>query len=658
MMKRLSLLIVLAMLLSLSAQASAETAQYQEAPMLAEQVAAGTLPAVADRLPETPKLSDEITDEYLTMEIGNYGGTLRLITPDVNWDPDVFIGQNEAFLTMRSTTSGEITPNIVESFEMNEDNTVFTFKLRKGMKWSDGEPVTMDDVAFTINNVVFNEELTPVLPAWLRDGGSSEGDPFTFEVIDDSTFTFTFKQSYGGLAVELSVGGWKGYTELLKPSHYLKKFHIDYAVEEHGSLEAYYEFIKPFAQIIGYDDPTAEGVWMYVFNQIDMTNWELTDPNDALTTVKFPGLIDSNFPLLYGWMMESSENNVTTWVRNPYYFKVDAAGNQLPYIDRISSTYVESIDIQQLEYVSGKADFGRENATLDNISLYREAKDTANITAYVTPMHVIPTDILLNMTYGLDSTGAVKDDPDSQAWQEVVNDVRFRQALMYAVDANEILDAVYSDLGKVNPSYECTGDVEKANALLDEMGMMDIDNDGYRETPSGQKFQWQIWNANEATDIIPVVELVVDFWQDIGLKAIGYTTDSSLLSTSQGANEIPMRVMWTTTTALWYYDRYWSMGTWAPLWNAWRGGAEGGVEPAQDVKDFIAMGDSLFTVDPGTAVGEVVPAMDDWMSQHLYIIEPLIDVEQCVIINSDIGNVPTGGCGISWNFEFEQMFYR
>ena len=334
------------------------------------------------------------------------------------------------------------------------------------------------------------------------------------------------------------------------------------------------------------------------------------------------------------------------------------AGNQLPYIDQITSTYVESIDIQQLEYVSGKADFGRENATLDNISLYREAKDTANITAYVTPMHVIPTDILVNQTYGLNSDGTVKDDPDSQAWQEVVNDVRFRQALMYAVDAQEILDAVYSDLGEVNPSYECTGDVDKANALLDEMGMKDLDGDGYRETPSGKAFQWQIWNANEATDIIPVVELVVDFWAQVGLHAVGYTTDGSLLSTSQGANEIPMRVMWTTTVALWYYDAYWSVGTWAPLWNAWRTDAEGGLEPPQEVKDFFALGESLFTVDPATAVAEVVPQMDDWMSAHLYIIQPLVNVEQCLIINSDIGNVPTGGAGIGWNFSFEQFYYK
>ncbi len=656
MMKKLSLLIVLAMLLTLTAQVSAESAQYGEAPMLAEMVAAGTIPAVADRLPDVPKISDEILDEYLTPEIGNYGGTLRLITPDVNWDPDSFIGQNEAFLTMRSTTSGEITPNIVESYEANEDNTVFTFKLRKGMKWSDGMPVTVEDVAFTVNNVIFNEELTPVIPAWLRDGGSPDGDPFVFDVIDDYTFTFTFKKSYGGLGVELSVGGWKGYTELLKPAHYLKKYHIAYAEEEHGSLEAYYEFIKPFAEIVGYDDPTAENVWMFVYNALDMTNWELTDPNDALATIKFPGLVDANFPVLYGWMMESSADNVTTWVRNPYYFKVDAAGNQLPYIDRISSTYVESIEIQQLEYVAGKADFARENATLDNISLYREAKD-ANITAYVTPMHVIPTDILINMTYGLNSDGTVKDDPDSQAWQEVVNDIRFRQALMYAVDAEEILDSVYSNLGKINPSYQCIGDTEKANALLDEMGMMDIDNDGYRETPSGQKFQWQIWNANEASDIIPVVELDVNFWGDCGLHVIGYTTDGTLLSTSQSANEVPMRVMWTTTTALWYYDRYWSFNSWAPLWNAWNNGGEGGLEPPQNVKDFLALGSSLFTVDPATAVGEVVPAMDAWMSSNLYIIQPLIDVEQCLVINSDIGNVPTGGCGISWNFEFEQMYY-
>ena len=93
--------------------------------------------------------------------------------------------------------------------------------------------------------------------------------------------------------------------------------------------------------MLGYDDPEAAGVWTYVFNQVHVVNWELTDPNDCLTSKYFEGLIDQNFPVLYAWIMESDDSNVQTYVRNPYYWKVDEDGNQLPYIDRVTSTYVE-----------------------------------------------------------------------------------------------------------------------------------------------------------------------------------------------------------------------------------------------------------------------------------------------------------------------------
>ncbi len=665
-MKKLSWLLALAMLVSVMSFTASAEGTYSQSPLLDEAVASGTLPAVEERLPETPKIADEILPEYLDYESGNYGGTLRLVTSVVNWDADGFVGNNEALLTMESTASDVITPNIVESYSANEDNSVFTFTLRKGLKWSDGTEVTMADFEFAINSFVFNEELTPVVGAWMRDGGRADGQPFTFTVVDDTTFTLAFNESYGGFPVHLSIAGWKGYTELLKPAHFLKQFHPDYAEEIHGSLDAYYEFIKPFAAQMGYDDPTADLVWTYVFNQADMTNWELTDPNDALTSVFFAGLIDQNFPVLYPWVMQNSDGGVTTWERNPYYHKVDADGQQLPYVDYVTSTLVEDMEMVQLKYMTGEADFGRESATIDNISLYRENEATAGITAYVTRMHVNPTDVSINVNYGLNVDGSVKEDADSQAWQEVVNDVRFRQALMKAIDAEEILDAVYSGFGEVNPSYDCSYDIEGANALLDEMGMVDVDGDGYRETPSGKPLQWQIWNYAEANDIIPVCELLVEFWSEIGLKATTYTTESTLLSTSQEANEIPMRVAWVHSTQLWHY-KDWFTGSWAPLYQDWvdKGGLSGDLEgsteflaPPQDYQDFRLMIDSLMTVNPEAAVNEVLPQLNTWMSEHLYIIEPLINVQQCVIINSDIGNVPSDGVGISWNFSMEQFFYR
>lgn len=664
-MKKLSWLLVLAMVLSMFAMTASAEGDYAQSPLFDEAVDAGTLPPVEERLPENPRIAKEILDEYLDQEIGEYGGTLRLVTSVVNWDADGFIGQNEALLTMESANSAIITPNIVEDFQISEDNTVFTFKLRKGLKWSDGTEVTMEDFRFGIEDYVFNEELTPSIAAYMRDGGVGSGDPFKFEVIDDETFTITFGSSYGGFAVHLSIAGWKGYTDLLKPAHYLKPFHLAYAEEIHGSVEAYYEFIQPYADAAGLGDATAEGVWVDVFNQIDCTNWELTDPNDQMTSYMFPDLTDKNFPVLYGWVMKSCVGGVTTWERNPYYFKVDADGNQLPYIDYITSTLVENMEMVQMKYMSGEADFGRESATIDNISLYRENEEKANITAYTTSMHNTPTDISLNVNYGLNVDGTVKDDDDSKAWQEVINLPGFRHALAIAIDAEELISTVYNGFGTPYELHGCTHDIEGAKAILDGLGMVDIDGDGYRETPSGLPFQFQIWNYAEANDIIPASELYVEFWSEIGIKAAVYTTESTMLDTSREANEIPCRVSWVHETQLWHYAD-WFEGNWAPLFEDWfaaggLAGEEGAADllaPPEEIQQFHKDVQALFTVDPETAVNELLPGLAEFMAEYQSLIIPITEVQQCVIINSDIGNVPEGGVGISWNFAFEQFYYE
>ena len=119
-MKKLSLLLVLAMLLSvLAALPVSAEGTYSQSPMLDERVNNGELPPVEERLPEVPRVTHEILDEYLDYEDGCFGGTLRLVTPYVNWDSDAFIGMNENLLTMASANSGDITANIVEDYQVN-----------------------------------------------------------------------------------------------------------------------------------------------------------------------------------------------------------------------------------------------------------------------------------------------------------------------------------------------------------------------------------------------------------------------------------------------------------------------------------------------------------------------------------------------------------
>ena len=668
-MKKLSLLLVLALILSCAAFTASAEGEYTQAPWFDAAVEAGELPPVEERLPENPCYIKEVLDEYLDQEVGIYGGTLRFATNSVNWDADIFVSCNEALLTMESANSDVITPNVVESYIVNEDNTVYTFTLRKGLKWNDGTPVTMEDVEFTVNHHIFNEELTPIVSAYMCDGGTSEGDPFTFTKIDDWTFEIAFKESYGGFPVHISIAGWKGYTDFIKPAYFLKQFHPDFAEEVHGSLDAYYEFMQPFATHMGYDDITEEGVWCYIYNQFDCTNWELTDPNDAMPSYYFGDLIDwDSFPQLYPWTMTSvSGNNFMTFERNPYYFKIDADGQQLPYFDKLTSQYVEDFELVQFTAASGDLDFMRESATIDNISMYREYAGTSGVTAYTTSTHTTSGMFGINFTYGLKTDGTVKDDNASKTWQEMVNDKRFLEALEVSIDAQEVCDAVYNGFAEPNERYNCVGDLDAAKDLLDEMGAIDIDGDGFRETPSGLPFEFNIFISNTAsnTDTIAACELYFEYFTNIGLKCQAQPVDSTLLSAQNSANESEINAGWLHGDQLWHYGDF--VNDVNRLWTNWvaNGGLSGTMksetdeqlEPTEAYKQYRLAIQGLFTVDPETAVNVNVPAVMEMAATEKFFIQPVKNVQQCVVINNDIQNVPTGGCGISWNFAVPQMFY-
>ena len=661
MKKTVSILVMIAMLLGMFAMTASAEGDYTQAPMFDALVEAGELPPVEERLPDVPAVNTyDYAEENLEMEIGTYGGTARFSFSSVNWNPDVFIAMDENILSMQGINSNVITPNMVEEYTMSDDYTTFTFKLRKGLKWSDGTEVVMEDFAFTVEHVIFNEELTPVISTWMTRGG----EPFTFTVIDDLTFEIKFKEAYGSFPMYLTANGWKGYPNLLKPAYYLKPYHKDFAEEIHGSLEAYYEFMQPFATVMGYDDITADEVWTYVYNQIDCTEWEITDPNDALITEYFPGLIDKNMPQLYPWIMISNNNGVQVWERNPYYHKVDADGQQLPYIDYLQNTYVEDPEMAQLDAAAGEIDLMRESATMDNISLYRENAEAANINAVMCTQGVTDFDIGLNMTYGLNTDGTLKEDEYSQTWQEVVNIKEFRQALAMSIDAMEMSDALCGGTGVFNENSLCTGDVEGAKDLLDSIGMVDIDGDGWRETPSGKPFSFMLWVTPSATNLVPATELFVEFIREIGINVSGNQIESSLMSTNYNANEVPARVAWGDSSIIWYYNNEFSMSQWARLWHLWfaNGRPMDSTEylaPTRE-EDLKLLDDiyNMLSYSIDEVVNEIRPSILKYLDEECYWIRPLAQAQGCVVLNADLRNIPTGVITHSVNYFFENMYFE
>lgn len=588
--------------------------EYKQSPMLDGK----GLPPVAERLPKEPKIVNEMPPEQLSYEIGKYGGKIRTVTTDIEWDADIFGMCNEPLINTPGMLGKEITGNILKGYEVSTDQKEFTFFMREGLKWSDGTPVTVEDIEFTVKDVIFNEELTPIFPAWLRSGGRGDGKPFDFEVVDQYTFKMKFDEPYGGLLLRLAIQGWRSYTDLLKPKHFLKKFHKSYASEE--ELESLIE-----------EEGLEAGDWVSLFNVKDITNWELNQ-NKAI-----------GFPVLNPWMIVERRESTGVYERNPYFYKIDSEGNQLPYVDYLESYLVQDAEMASVKIVGGEVDFCRAMAVLIKAPFYKENAEKGGYNVDLVDDHGTQNDIFLNLTH---------EDP---IWRQVVRDVRFRKALNYAVNREEIKDTVYYGFSEFSPMNENKFDLDEANRLLDEMGMTK-GADGYRVGPDGKRFTIPFEIGAHITSQVAVAELIVEMWKELDLHVTLNTIDAALWGTRNDANELKATIIWTHSPLWWYGDM--GQGFWAPLWIRWwnTGGAEG-EEPPEEVKTFYKLMDKISVGSPEEGINTYEQIKKE-MQNNVWYILPAGEIKVPLITNAKLGNTPEKGFAMAINFSAETFFYK
>jgi peptide/nickel transport system substrate-binding protein len=603
-----------------------EAASEKEAPMWAEMVQAGSLPPLDERLPASPKVlssaRNEIPHGDLDFQVGKYGGTVRTVQPSPNWQPDIFVATDEPLCAAPGILAEGIGGGVAESFEMSDGGKTFTFHLRPGMKWSDGEPVTTEDVQFVYEDILSNEQITPTFPAFMKTGNSAGGDPLVVEVVDTYTFHVKFTEPYEGFPAFLAILQWKGYSELLLPKHYLKDFHVDYV---------------PLAELEPLITAASlpAGEWWSLFGSKRVNNWDVCAEKAV------------DYPVLNPWYLTLFGTTSMEYGRNAYYFKVDEAGQQLPYIDGITSAVVADVEMSQLKVIAGEVDFLREDATIDNMALYSENADKANIRIQLLDMHVSPTDVVINQTI---------DDP---SWREVVRDARFRRALSHATDRPTIIDAVYYGFGSMPVHVPSEYDPDLANDLLDEIGMTERDADGFRLAPDGQPFEIPFTLSQDASDIVPVCELIVENYKEVGINASFQVVEGALRGQIDAANEMHARVLWNHWPELWWgalWDANPGRG-WGRLWQDWfNTNGETGEEPPEDVKEFMEHRNQSIVV-AGEEREVEIAAWKKMMYDNLYCIVTVERVPYPLIVNKDLRNVPTAGFAIAANFSLEQMWY-
>nr|MBC7245351.1 ABC transporter substrate-binding protein [Chloroflexota bacterium] len=611
--------------------------KYNEAPMLAELVKAGKLPPVEQRLPENPLVVPVVE------EIGQYGGVWRraFLGPA---DANNYVRVVYDSLVRFSPDGGSIEPKIAEGWEVSQDLTTWTIKLRKGAKWSDGAPMTADDIMFWYNDVLLNTDLTPSLPGWMKN---KDGSPALVEKVDDYTVRWVYKQPNGFFLTELANkdGGDRTYAVFL-PAHYLKQFHPKYTPQEEIDKIVKAEGFNTWAEMFAAKNAPPENP-----ERPTMAAWVPT------TRVSDPVLVLK---------------------RNPYYIGVDPAGNQLPYIDEVRFTFFADAQALNLAAIAGEFDLQARHINMANYPVLKEneAKGKYRVITWPT-FGGSDAAVWFNQTYDADPEIAT-----------LLRTKDFRIALSYAINREQIKESVFLGLGEPrqcvpapwHPYYP--GDEwakkyteyrpDEANRLLDSIGLTKKDAEGFRLLPSGKRVILEI-NVTPAFGPWPdVAQLIARDWEQVGIKTIVQIRERALTWQMRDNNELQVE-MWNDDTTGFPFTgnskfdpRDYPQPAFGPLYQRWYAtdGKEG-VEPPPEVKKIVEIIDSAELLPPEEQVKPAQELFKYWVDNCWKVgtigLTPM--VQGVVVVSNNFRNVPTT-LGNDWplrtpgNARTEQFFFK
>jgi peptide/nickel transport system substrate-binding protein len=475
-MKRRAIALLLSLAVSLlpGRAARADEPALVETPSLAAAVADGTLPPVAERVPHEPLIA--------TSPVGRPGGDLDILMAGAK-DTRLMVVYGYARL-VGYTTDFKFTPDIAKSVDIEGDRS-FTFHLRAGHKWSDGKPFTSEDFRYWYEDVALNKELSP---SGLPNELLVQGEKPQVEFPDALTVRYSWSHP-NPLFLPALAGPTPLY--LFQPEHYLKQFHAKYADKD--KLAALVKKRK-------------QRNWAALYNRVD--NAYRNDNPDL--------------PSLEPWVLETRPPaDRFIFQRNPYFHRIDAAGRQLPYIDRVVMAIADS-KIIPAKTGAGESDLQARYLRFDNYTFLKDAEERND---YTVRLWRTAPGSQLALYPNFNSSDPV--------WRGLVRDVRFRRALSLAIDRHEINQAIYYGLAKegqntvlpesplYKPEYRkawAQFDLPRANQLLDEIGLTKRDSDGIRLLPDGRPLQIIVETSGESTEESDVLELIRDTWSEAGIK--------------------------------------------------------------------------------------------------------------------------------------------
>lgn len=585
-----------------------EVGAFNEAPKLAKLVKAGSLPSVEKRIPEAPVVVQPVERP------GRYGGVWRraylglsdlvgarrlLYDPLVRWSPDY-----------------KVVPNLAASWEVDPKGATFTFHLVKGVRWSDGEPFTVDDIIFYFEDIIFNKELTSSIPAWL----TPSGNPPKVSKIDDNSFRIEFDQPYSIFLERLASP--EGMALVTKPKHYLKKFHKNYAKPE--ELEA---LIK---------ERNANS-WVKLFQ----------DASDLQRSL----FVEKGLPSICAWVTSvPAPAKRFIMERNPYYWKVDTQGNQLPYIDTIVHELQAESQTVVLKAIAGEIDMqgrllgGMQNSILLLASLPQDKYKLVPKTSTSSVGLLLAPNLNLK-------------DP---VMAKILGDSRFRIALSHAINRIEINKIIYRGRGIprqaaplpesefFNPSYEkayTEYDPAKAAALLDEMGLTK-DQDGKRLRPDGQPLRLSLDVMVSIQSWVDTAEILASNFKKIGIdtEVKSETRELFRQRTQSAMHDI---ALWSGDGGMeclleprWYFP-YSTESLNAPLYGQWfQSSGKRGEEPPKEIKEVMEFYHEILTSASSDKRKELFSKIIAVNERNLWVIGLVHDPPDYYVVAKNMFNVP------------------
>ena len=598
---------------------------FHEAPQLAELVKQGKLPPVAERIGTDPLVIKPVHG------VGKYGGYWRrgFSGPADFWNGLRCCSGPDSLLYWEYTGNSP-TPNIAKGWEVKDGGKTTIIHLRRGMKWSDGQPFTADDFVFWHNHILLNEELVPTFPSYFTINGKRG----KLEKIDDHTVALKFPDPYYLLpdvlagSTQLSGQAYRGQYDGggFAPAHYLKQFHPEFIGKEAAGKLAEKE---------GYDN------WVNLFKF--KNSWHL----------------NPDLPVVSPWKTVTPINK-PTWVleRNPYSVFVDTAGNQLPYIDKVVLTVFENLEIHNLRAIAGEYDYQARHVDIQKIPVFLENQEKGGYKLSLDPGDY-GGDLIIkfNLTYN--------EDAEIRKW---FHQSDFRRALSLAIDRDQINETFWLGVGTPRsvipaatnlyypgPEYDrrwATFDLDKANQMLDAIGLGKKDTNGLRLRTDGSNKPLTLevitWSG-QFVQYTQIMEAIGEMWNKIGVKLIVKEVERGLgIKLFQGNqnqmwawNNDGSEHMFTFPVHVFPFDQGAADGSLYGLWFQTNG--QDGEEPLPFIKEIMAKWRKAFGVprDERIKLGKEIWATSADEVNIIGVIGLGPAAMGVRVAKTDLGNIPS-----------------